>query len=179
MPDYRISTACETDRQAILAMHAQALRRLSGGKYTREQIEALIGYGTLDDVVFGRDRYFVVTFGRSIVASGGWTSRRPRYADRLGTDDSHDGVPIVRAVYVHPDWARRGLGRMIMGHIERDIAGAGFDSVRLTATLCAVAMYRSLGYGLGAVEQLTLPCGTRLACVAMSRSLPADARSAA
>lgn len=67
-----------------------------------------------------------------------------------GTDES-DGEPWaeLKRMYVRPPFRRRGLGRRLLRHIERHIAGLGVGIVRLEAGIhqpAAVALYERQGY---------------------------------
>jgi GNAT superfamily N-acetyltransferase len=77
-------------------------------------------------------------------------------------DPARDAAKI-RAFFVHPEWARRGIGGMILEACEAAAGAAGFRRLEMGATLTGVPFYRSKGYvELEAVEAplgdgLTLP----------------------
>jgi len=49
-------------------------------------------------------------------------------------------------MYTHPDFARRGVGRLILSLCEARAAEAGFASVELVATMAGLPLYRACGY---------------------------------
>ena len=85
------------------------------------------------------------------MACGGWSRRRTlfggdQYADR--SDDRLDPqieAARIRAFFVHPDWARRGLARLILQECERAARADGFRRLELMATLTGVALLRARG----------------------------------
>src|SRR6185503_5453073 len=98
-----------------------SVRALQAPYYSPAQMEAALG------PVFGVDRqlirdgtYFVIEREGGILGCGGWSKRRSLYggdANRIEPDPELDPKlhpARVRAFFVHPDWARRGIGRSIM-----------------------------------------------------------------
>ena len=63
----------------------------------------------------------------------------------------------MRALFVHPDFARRGLGTAILAACERAAAGAGFKWLELTATLTGIKLFRV--HGFVPAEEITLRLG--------------------
>lgn len=99
--------------------------------------------------------------GAEIVASGGWSKRRTLYGgDQFAAredsllDPAHDAAKI-RAFFVHPNWARRGIGGIILQACENAALAAGFTRLEMGATLSGVAFYQSNGYA--AVEKQSVP----------------------
>ena len=83
----------------------------------------------------------------------------------------------VRAMFVRPDWTRRGLGRRITEACEAAARAEGFRQLDLVATLPGVPLYRACGFTpTGEVEDVVLADGLRLPCLKMSRRI---ARTAA
>lgn len=109
-----------------------------------------------------RDRtYFIVLEGSRIAGCGGWSFRATLYGgdesivgrepERL--DPARDAAK-VRAMYTHPDFVRRGVGRMILDLCEHAAGAAGFSRVELMGTAAGVPLYRAAGYSpIAAVEQ--------------------------
>jgi GNAT superfamily N-acetyltransferase len=77
----------------------------------------------------------------------------------------------IRAMFVRPDWTRRGLGRAIL-EAGRDAARAeGFRRLDLMATLAGVPLYRSFGFVERDHAILTMPDGVTIEAVAMERPI--------
>jgi GNAT superfamily N-acetyltransferase len=134
--------------------------------------------------VFGVDRqlirdgtYFVAENGGTIIGCGGWSRRRSLYGSdhgRAGEDgllDPRRDAARVRAFFVHPAWARRGIGRSIIAACEQAIAHAGFRTADLVATLAGEPLYAAFGYL--AVEHYDIPLagGLSLPAVRMTKSI--------
>src|SRR5437762_8527049 len=160
--EWRPRLACETDVAAIEALIPLSVRGLQAAHYSPAQMEAALGS------VFGVDRqlirdgtYFVVEQKGGIVGCGGWSKRKTLFGsdhqtnrDDAELDPARDSARI-RAFFIHPAWARRGIGRRILDECEQRIGAAGFKSVELAATLSGVAFYAACGYVAG--EQLDVP----------------------
>ena len=170
--------ACDADVPALEALIPLSVRSLQAAYYSPAQMEAALG------PVFGLDRqlirdgtYFVAERDGQIVGCGGWSRRRSLYGSDQGrqTEDS----PLdptrdparVRAFFVHPAWARRGIGRSIMAACEEAIVAAGFRAVEIVATLAGEPLYASFGYAVAERHEIALKNGLKLPVVKMSRSV--------
>jgi GNAT superfamily N-acetyltransferase len=169
--------ATDADLPALQALVDASVRALSRGYYTPQQIESALRH------VFGPDpaliadgTYHVATLATGeIVAAGGWSRRRKRHG---GDQESGDG-PLdpardaagIRAFYVHPRWARRGLARQLLMRCATEAAAAGFRALELVATLPGEPLYRALGFEEVGRTEAVMPDGTRLEAVAMRRGV--------
>ena len=153
MSDYFLRKAKLEDRPVLEALIADSARGLSRGHYTDAQIEAALqGAFGVDSELIADGTYFVAESNGEIVGCGGWSRRQTlfggdaqpgRRSDLL--DPSRDAARI-RAFFVHPAWARRGIGRAILGRCEAEARSCGFRSTELLATLPGHRFYRRLGY---------------------------------
>jgi GNAT superfamily N-acetyltransferase len=75
-------------------------------------------------------------------------------------DPARDAARI-RAFFVHPAWARRGIGRMILVECERAVRAAGFRGAVMVATLAGEPLYAAIGYAV--IERYEVPLATGLA----------------
>jgi GNAT superfamily N-acetyltransferase len=145
--------ATAQDIPALRLLIEASVRVLQAGDYSPEQIKGALG------TVFGVDTrliedgtYFVAEAGGVLAGCGGWSKRRtlfgtnnsPVREDTL-LDPAVDAARI-RAFFVHPDWARRGIGSRILEACEQDAARAGFRSFELGATAAGERLYRVRGY---------------------------------
>lgn len=155
-----------------------SVRGLQAGDYAPDQIEGALR------LVFGVDRrliedgtYFVIESGAAIVACGGWSFRCTLFgADAIHSRDDAALTPGVdaakiRAFFVAPSWARRGLGSRLLAACEAAAATAGFCDLELGATLTGVPLYARHGYR--PVERLETPLadGRTLSVVRMAKTL--------
>ena len=126
----------------------------------------------VDRQLIGDRTYFVVEDGNSIAGCGGWSRRRSLFggdslraaSDGDTLDPARDSARI-RAFFVHPDRARRGIGRQIMVACEKAIVEARFRSVELVATLAGEPLYAAFGYT--AVDRYAIPLAGGLALPAV------------
>ncbi len=126
--------ATEADVPELEALIELSVQELQAAHYSAEQRRAALG------PVFGVDRqlirdgtYFVAEDAGRIVGCGGWSKRLTLYGGdrgRLAAEavlDPARGAARVRAFFVHPRWARRGIGRSLPDAvIEQEIIAAGF-----------------------------------------------------
>ena len=91
-------------------------------------------------------------------------------------DPARDAAKI-RAFFVHPRWARRGIGGMILEACENAAREAGFTRLEMGATLSGVAFYRAKGYEAVENQSVSLGNGQSLPIVRMAKSIPSHPRS--
>lgn len=134
-----------------------SVRGLQANDYSPDQIEGALQsvYG-VDSQLIADGTYLVAEdISQShpeIVACGGWSKRKTlyggdQYAGREDSllDPSRDAARI-RAFFVHPNSARRGIGTMILKACEQAAAAAGFTRLEMGATLSGVEFYKARGY---------------------------------
>jgi GNAT superfamily N-acetyltransferase len=132
--------------------------------------------------VFGVDRqlildqtYSVAVSEKQLVGCGGWSRRKAMYGGdrhRSGEDASLDPArdpARIRAFFVHPQWARRGIGRSILDACETAILAAGFHQAELVATLTGEALYASRGYAVVERYEVPMAGGLMLPVVRMAK----------
>jgi|SRR5215831_12462917 len=157
-----------------------SVRGLQAKDYTPAQIEGALQsvYG-VDTRLIADGTYFAVESpaDAQIVACGGWSKRKTLYGgdQYQGREDSlldplRDAAKI-RAFFVHPRWARRGLGSVILEACERAAIAAGFTRLEMGATLSGVPFYRAKGYAEIENQSVPLANGETLAIVRMSKEI--------
>jgi GNAT superfamily N-acetyltransferase len=141
------------DLSALHALMGRAIDRLQDAFLTPEQVRASRQVMGLDSQLVKDQTYFLIESGDRIVGCGGWSWR----ATLFGGDDSivaREPAPLdpatdaakIRAMYVDPDFARRGIGSMILTLCEGAVLEAGFGRAEMMATLAGVPLYRACGY---------------------------------
>lgn len=160
-----------------------SVRGLQASDYSAAEIERALAtvYGV--DTRLIADGTYYVAEDTEIVGCGGWSRRATlfggdQYAGREDSllDPTKDAAKI-RAFFIHPDWARRGIGTKILHACEAAARDAGFTRFEMGATLTGVPFYEARGYQ--AVERVTapLPDGETLAIVRMEKSLSSHGTS--
>jgi GNAT superfamily N-acetyltransferase len=173
-----LRTALADDISAIERLIETSVRTLQAGDYTPAQREAAL------HKVFGVDRqliadqtYFLIEEAGVLIGCGGWSFRRTLFgADAIaGRDetplDTRVDAAKIRAFFVHPDAARRGVATRLLEACEAAAAAAGFTRLELGATLTGVAFYARHGFVEGAQMEAPLGNGESLAIVRMSKAL--------
>ena len=173
-----IRAALPADVEVLEALIRDSVLGLSGGDYSPEQLaSALRHVFGIDTRLIDDGTYFVVEHQGQPVACGGWSRRRTlfggdRYADRSDDRLDPETEPArIRAFFVHPDWARKGVGRMLLQECERAAAANGFRHLELMATLTGIPFYQREGFSLQERHDLEFPDGVRFPLVRMSRDL--------
>jgi GNAT superfamily N-acetyltransferase len=159
-----------------------SVRGLQAEDYTPAQIESALQsvYG-VDSRLIEDGTYFAVEAQAGgvmqIVACGGWSRRKTLYGgDQFsGREDSlldpaRDAAKI-RAFFVHPEWARRGIGGMILDACESAAVAAGFTRLEMGATLSGVPFYRAKGYVETENQSAPLGNGETLPIVKMAKNV--------
>src|SRR6202034_2542129 len=123
MPTLRKATLA--DIPALEALIARSARGLSTGDYSPEQIEgALRGAFGVDSQFLADETYFVVEDAGQIVGCGGWSFRSSLLGGdaRSGRDssilDPKPHAEKIRAFFIDPGHARRGIGSLLLDHCE-------------------------------------------------------------
>jgi GNAT superfamily N-acetyltransferase len=168
--------AREEDIFALEILIPLSVQKLQAAYYSSAQMDAALG------PVFGVDRqlirdgtYFVVENATQIVGCGGWSKRKTMYGgdcDRAGEDPELDPVcepARVRAFFVHPDWARKGIGRSILQCCESAAVKAGFKNAELVATLAGEPLYARFGYAVIERYEAPMTGGLTLPVVRMAK----------
>lgn len=173
-----IRKANMSEREAIKALIAESARHLSRSHYSDEQIEAAIV------TVFGVDTdliedgtYFVAEESGVLVGCGGWSKRKTlfggdQYAARdAGYLDPATEPAKIRAFFIHPDHARKGIARAILTRCEDEARADGFRELELMATLPGIEFYRSSGFVPVGTFDLDLKDGVKLELIPMRKNL--------
>ena len=112
----------------------------------------------------------------ALVACGGWSWRKTLFGGDHGDRQPEPLDPAseaarIRAFFVHPDWARQGLGRALLELCEGEARAAGFKQAELMATLPGERLYRSCGYVPRPAIEHVLRDGVTIRFVPMVRAL--------
>ncbi|SDT54908.1 Acetyltransferase (GNAT) domain-containing protein [Mucilaginibacter mallensis] len=166
------------DIPVLQQLIAESVCRLSKGYYTETQIESSIKYiFGVDTQLLIDETYYVAETGNQIIACGGWSKRETLYggdqhkavADPL-LDPATDAARI-RAFFVHPDWARQGIGKMMINLCEAEAIKNGFKAMELGATLPGEPLYRAMGYKSLAKILVDMANGEQLDVIKMRKEL--------
>jgi GNAT superfamily N-acetyltransferase len=173
-----IRTATLEDVPILRSLIAESVRILQAGHYTTEQREGALGTVFGVDTQLIRDgTYFVAEVGKEIAGCGGWSRRKTAFGsdraaerDNALLDPARDAAKI-RAFFVHPDWARRGIGSQILEACETAATAEGFSRLELVSTLPGVPMYGARGFASREAFEVPLENGAKLPVVRMTKTI--------
>jgi len=173
-----IRKATMEDRDAIQQLIADSARRLSREHYTDLEIETAI------ETVFGVDTsliedrtYFAVEIDGQLAGCGGWSKRKTlfggdQYTSRdVGYIDPKSEPAKIRAFFIHPDHARKGIARAIVNQCEQEAREQGFHALELLSTLPGIEFYKSCGFIETGTLDLDLTDQVKLKFVPMRKEL--------
>jgi len=166
------------DVTALQALIARSARGLSTEDYRPSQVEgALKGAFGVDTQLLADQTYYVVEDAGQFVGCGGWSFRSTLFGGdaRAGRDsstlDPKTQAAKIRAFFVDPGHARRGIGSMLLEHCESEARSFGFSHVELMATLPGAKLYAARGYSGTAVVHFDVGCGETIEFIPMRKTL--------
>ncbi|MFI5936918.1 GNAT family N-acetyltransferase [Actinoplanes sp. NPDC051494] len=158
-----IRAARPEDVPALLPLMDAAITELQRDFLDDDQIRSSRAIMGLDTQLVDDGTYFVVESDGALAGCGGWSRRATLYGGdhSAGRDaallDPATEPARVRAMYTHPAFARRGVGRLVLARCEQAAAAEGFTELELMGTLAGAKLYEAAGFEQ--VEQLTDAAG--------------------
>lgn len=166
--DWTIRAATPADTGKLRELIELSARVFGRPFYSEGQIEAALGstWG-VDTQLIHDGTFFIAETANLFAGCGGWSWRKTLFgADNLqgreavrldpGTDAAR-----IRAFFVHPEFARHGIGHRLLAHCEAAARNGGFTATELVATLPGEPFYRKFGYA--EVERISHPLKEGLA----------------
>lgn len=175
---FTIRLAREQDKPTLNALIRASGTGLAAGFYTDEQAEAITRevFG-VDSALVADGTYFAIEEEGAIVACGGWSRRATDFGGdqaKSGTDRPLDPATEparIRAFFVDPAMARRGLGSMLLDHCTSAAARAGFTALELVSTMPGEPLYIRHGFAPLARLELPLSGGVTVALTRMRKEI--------
>jgi GNAT superfamily N-acetyltransferase len=168
-PSFAIRPAVSADIPVLRDLIDASVRKLQSGDYSPAQIDAALRtvFG-VDSQLIADGTYLLVEAISAdsnkkavIVACGGWSKRKKLYGGDRWRDRQDDmldpktDAAKIRAFFIHPDWARQGIGTLLLDACESAARAASFTRFEMGATLTGVKLFQERGYV--AVERLAIP----------------------
>ena len=180
IPGFSHRLATEHDLPALREVMDLAISELQKPFLNPAEIEASRGSMGVDTQLVKDRTYFMVTDEASgaVAGCGGWSRRTTLYGGDHSTPLRDENLLVpgrdaarVRAMYTHPGFVRRGIGRLILSLGEAAARAEGFDRVELGATVAGIALYKACGYEV--IEETLAPPvnGLRIPVVRMGKAL--------
>jgi GNAT superfamily N-acetyltransferase len=178
---FQIRQANHADVGELRILIELSVRGLHRNDYTPAQIEGALGHALGLDTQLIEDGTYFAAVPRSkpelIVGCGGWSYRKTLFGGDHGPHrekallDPATEAAKIRAIFVHPEWARQGLGTLILKHCEDAAQRAGFRSLEMGSTLTGIPLYSLKGYQRCESVGIPLPNGEVLPIVHMVKTL--------
>ena len=186
----RIRAATYNEVPVLRALIEASVRQLQAHDYTEKQREAALRtvFG-VDSQLIADGTYLVADASAIVSASGdahakpaiagcgGWSKRNTLYGGDQHKDiedpllDPETDAARIRAFFVHPDFARRGVGTHIINVCENAAKATGFKRLELGATLPGVPLYKAMGYIAIAETVAILTDGVKLEIIRMGKDV--------
>jgi GNAT superfamily N-acetyltransferase len=173
-----VRTATLADRDVLRDLIARSARQLSAADYRPEQVEgALQGAFGVDSQLIHDATYFVVEEDGVIVGCGGWSYRKTLFGgDKRPERDAAELDPRteaakIRAFFVDPAHARRGIGTLLLEKCESEARLRGFSRVELMSTLPGIRLYSARGYSGAQQVRYEVSPGVAIEFLPMSKSI--------
>ena len=172
---HRLATMSEVVE--LRTLMAASIRKYLAVYLDATHVEASFEIMGVDTQLIEDGSYFVVECEHRIAGCGGWSRRATLFGgDHSGGRDARLLDPAteparVRAMYTHPDFARRGVGRRILSLCEAAAAREGFRSLELVATVAGEPLYLACGFTV--TERIDVPTSTALTipCARMTKPI--------
>lgn len=153
MAEFTHRVASPDDLDALREVMRRSIEGLQDAFLSPAQVAASHKVMGLDTQLVRDGTYFVIESGDRIAGCGGWSWRSTLYGgddsvvsrEPAALDPDNDAARI-RAMYTHPDFARQGVGRLVMRLCEEAAIRAGFRRATMMATMAGVPLYRASGY---------------------------------
>ena len=166
------------EREAIRQLIAESARLLSREHYSDTQIEtAIVTVFGVDTDLIDDGTYFVAESDGQLAGCGGWSKRKTlfggdQYSSRdAGYLDPESEAAKIRAFFIHPDHARKGIARAILTRCEDEARLQGFRALELMATLPGIEFYKSCGFVETGNFALDLTDAVKLELVPMRKEI--------
>lgn len=154
-----IRTATQEDIPRIKELMAASMAKILPQFLTAEAAARSYESMGMDTRLIDDGTYYLVFIGEALVGCGGWSKRRTLYGGDHSSNrddamcDPETEPAKIRAMYTHPDYVRRGIGRALLDYSEAAAQVIGFKTVELGATAAGMPLYQACGYEI--IEDLS------------------------
>ncbi len=156
-----LKIATQDDMPAVEALIAASMKGLLPKFLDEKQVARSGETMGVDTQLIQDGTYFLVYVDHVLAACGGWSRRRTLFGGNhaTGRDDSladpGNEPAKIRAMYTHPEFTRRGIGRFLLSSGEAAARVEGFRAMELGSTAPGRPLYEACGYKQ--IEDLSIP----------------------
>jgi GNAT superfamily N-acetyltransferase len=179
--EIRIRNAESEDILRLQELIVASVKELQADDYSEAQMAgALESVFGVDSRLIADATYFVAEVRENsgaweIAGCGGWSKRKTLFGGDAWTGrednllDPRKDAAKIRAFFVHPAWARRGVGTRILEACEKAARAAGFTRYEMGATLTGRKLFGARGYM--EIERIEVPLknGVKLPVIRMEK----------
>ncbi len=168
-----------SDKASLTALIELSVRNLQHNDYSQAQLEAMLTYVYgVDTQLIADGTYYLVEIENQLAGAGGWSQRKTLFGGDQAKKPAEDNLlnpdtdaAKIRAFFVHPQWARRGVGLLLMQTCEAAAHQAGFRQLELMATLTGEPLYRVSGFETLERVEISLPGEITAPLIRMTKRL--------
>ncbi len=157
-------------------MH-RSINELQRPFLSKEQVKASFDLMGLDTQLIEDGTYYIIEDENTLVGCGGWSYRTTLFGANhtAGRDAAHldpkTEAARIRAMYTHPEWTRRGIGKTIMNLCEKAARKAGFNRAAMASTLAGAPLYEKCGYTSIEHFEAETSCGILVPLIRMEKDI--------
>jgi N-acetylglutamate synthase-like GNAT family acetyltransferase len=154
-----------------------SIRKYIGAILDSSQVEASFEIMGVDTSLIEDMTYFVIERSHVIVGCGGWSRRATLYGgDHTRGRDARLLDPLteparVRAMYIHPEFGRQGIGSFLLTLCEAAARKEGFSNLELMSTVSGEALYLNRGYRIVERVQVSTSKGIEIPLIRMAKQI--------
>jgi GNAT superfamily N-acetyltransferase len=167
------------DLAELSALMDASIRVLIGLYLDPPRVAASFEIMGIDTQLIEDGTYYAVEVEGRIVGCGGWSRRATLFGgDHSADRDARLLNPAteparVRAMYTHPEFARRGIGRLVLARCETAAAQEGFSALELVSTVAGEPLYLACGYSILERLEVSTSSGVTIPCARMTKPITA------
>jgi GNAT superfamily N-acetyltransferase len=167
------------DLAELSALMDASIRVLIGLYLDPPRVAASFEIMGIDTQLIEDGTYYAVEVEGRIVGCGGWSRRATLFGgDHSAGRDARLLNPAteparVRAMYTHPEFARRGIGRLVLARCETAAAQEGFSALELVSTVAGEPLYLACGYSILERLEVSTSSGVTIPCARMTKPITA------